>query len=61
MQHQRLEGYRPIHKAIRHMMYTTANSWGVADFHDETGAASAMASLESTISLLIIHAGHEEK
>ena len=61
MAEQRLEGYRPIHKAIRHMMYATAHSLGVADFEDEKGANAALASLESTISLLITHAGHEEK
>ncbi len=61
MGEQRLEGYRPIHKAIRHMMYATAHSLGVADFEDEKGANAALASLESTISLLITHAGHEEK
>ena len=35
MAQQRHEMYRPIHKAIRHMMYTTAHSLSVADFQDK--------------------------
>ena len=56
----RHEMYRPIHKAIRHMMYTTAHTLGAADFQDATVSEAALASLESTILLLITHAGHEE-
>ena len=60
MAQQRLEMYRPIHKAIRHMMYTTAHDLSVADFQDKPSADGALASLESTISILVLHAGHEE-
>ena len=49
MAHQRHEMYRPIHKAIRHMMYSTAQSLGIADFQDGTAAGGALASLESSI------------
>ena len=60
MTQQRHEMYRPIHKAIRHMMYTTAHILGAADFQDETVARGALDSLESTMSLLVTHAEHEE-
>ena len=60
MAQQRHEMYRPIHKAIRHMMYTTAHDLSVADFQDKPSAGRALASLETTISLLVLHAGHEE-
>ena len=60
MAQQRHEMYRPIHKAIRHMMYSTAQSLGIADFQDGTAAGRALASLEGTISLLVLHAEHEE-
>ena len=60
MAQQRHEMYRPVHKAIRHMMYTTAHDLSVADFQDKTLADGALASLESTITLLVLHAGHEE-
>ncbi|MCH7737183.1 MAG: hemerythrin domain-containing protein [Chloroflexi bacterium] len=60
MAQQRHEMYRPIHKAIRHMMYTTAHDLSVADYQDKPSADGALASLESTISLLVLHAGHEE-
>jgi len=60
MAQQRHEMYRPIHKAIRHMMYTTAHDLSVADFQDKPLADGALASLENTISMLILHAGHEE-
>ena len=48
---------RPVHKAFRHMMYATTHSLGVTDFQDETDADEALSALESTISLLVIHAG----
>jgi len=60
MAQQRHEMYRTIHKAIRLMMYTTAHDLGVADYQDKAVADGALASLESTISLLVLHAGHEE-
>ena len=61
MVQQRHEMYRPVHKALRHMMYTTAHDLSVADFQDKPSAEGALASLESTINLLIVHAAHEEE
>ena len=52
-----IEKYRPVHKAIRHMMYATTHGLGVADFQDETDADEALSALEITMSLLVIHAG----
>jgi hypothetical protein len=60
MTQQRHMMYRPIHKAIRHMMYTTAHDLSVADFQDKASADAALASLENTISLLLMHAAHEK-
>jgi len=61
MAQHRHEMYRPIHKAIRHMLYTTAHDLSVADFQDKPLADAALASLESTISLLVLRAGHKEE
>lgn len=60
MVQQRFELYRPIHKAIRHMMFATANTLGIADFRDDTVAQDALGNLEQTINMLKVHAGHEE-
>jgi hypothetical protein len=57
----RHEMYRPIHKALRHMLYTTSRSLGIADFRDDGVAGEAIRGLERTIMLLEAHAMHEEK
>ncbi len=59
MVHQRHEIYRPTHKALRHMMFSTAHKLGIADFRDDAEARDAITSLERTINLLVIHAEHE--
>jgi hypothetical protein len=53
--------YRPIHKALRHMLFTTAGTLGIADFRDDGVAREAVGGLERTIMLLEAHAMHEEK
>ena len=45
MVQQRHEMYRPIHKALRHMMFSTAHKLGIADFRDDAEAQDAIASL----------------
>ena len=60
MVQQRHEMYRPIHKALRHMMFSTAHKLGIADFRDDAEARAAIASLGRTINLLVVHAEHEE-
>ena len=59
MVQQRHEMYRPTHKALRYMMFSTAHTLGIADFRDDAEARDAIASLERTINLLVIHAEHE--
>ena len=59
MVQQRHEIYRPTHKALRHMMFSTAHKLGIADFRDDAEALDAITSLERTINLLVIHADHE--
>ena len=56
---QRHEMYRPIHKALRHMMFAAAHTLGIADFRDDAEARDAIASLERIINVLIVHAEHE--
>ena len=60
MAQQRHEMYRPIHKALRHMMYSTSQALGIADFHDDGVARDAIGSMEQTINMLEVHAEHEE-
>ena len=60
MVQQRYEIYRPIHKALRHMMFSTAQALGIADFRDGGVAQDTVGSMERTINLLEVHAEHEE-
>ena len=61
MLQQRHEMYRPIHKALRYMLYTTSRSLGIADFREDGVAGEAVGGLERTITLQEAHAIHEEK
>ena len=56
-----MEMYRPIHKAIRHLLYSTAHQVGAADFRDEGAARETLDKLDRTISMLKEHAGHENR
>ena len=60
MVQQRHEMYRPIHKALRHMLYTTSRSLGIADFRDDGVTREAVGGLERTIMLLETHAMYEQ-
>ena len=60
MAQQRFVIYRNIHKAIRHVMYSTALSLGSADFRDQKSMRESLEQLRGTITLLQEHAGHEE-
>ena len=60
MAQQRYVIYRNIHKAIRHMMYSTALALGSADFHDKRSMQDSLEQLRGTIILLQEHAEHEE-
>ena len=56
MPEQRMENYRPIHKAIRYLLYSTALQVGMADFGDSGVASEALDKLDRTISMLKEHA-----
>ena len=60
MPERRFEMYRPIHKVVRHVLFSTAHDVGIADFRDEGAAREALEKLERTINMLRLHAGHEE-
>ena len=60
MTQQRMEMYRPIHKAIRNILYTTALRLGTADFRDQGSTRESLDKLGETIAILQMHAGHEE-
>ena len=60
MAQQRMEMYRHIHKAIRHVMYSTALALGTADFRDQRSMRESLDQLRETITQLQEHAGHEE-
>ena len=61
MSEQRMEMYRPIHKAIRQILYSTAQQLGMADFADEGVARETLAKLDRTIVMMKEHASHEER
>jgi hypothetical protein len=60
MPEQRYVIYQNIHKAIRHIMYSTALSLGTADFRDQKSSRETLEQLGGTITLLQEHAEHEE-
>ena len=61
MAEHRYEMYRPIHKAMRHLLFSTSQAIGMADFEDKQMAQETLKQLEDTIGVLHMHAGHEEK
>ena len=61
MPEQRMEMYRPIHKAIRHLLYSTAHQLGAADYADGAVARETLNKLHDTVSMLKEHAEHEER
>ena len=60
MEQQRYVIYQNIHKAIRHIMYSTALALGSADFRDQKNMRESLDQLRETITKLQEHAGHEE-
>ncbi len=60
MAQQRYVIYQNIHKAIRHMMYSTAMALGSADFRDQKSTRESLEQLRGTITTLQEHAEHEE-
>ena len=60
MAQQRYVIYQNIHKAIRHIMYSTALALGSADFRDQKSMRESLDQLRETITKLQEHAEHEE-
>ncbi len=52
--------YRPIHKAIRHLLFSTSRQVGLADFADDAITQETLATLDRTIGFLREHRGHED-
>lgn len=59
MTQQRFEIYRPIHKAVRHILFSTASDLGSFDLGDDDSTTQALEGLAKTIALLQEHATHE--
>jgi len=60
MAQQRYVIYTNIHKAVRHIMFSTALALGSADFRDQKSMRESLEQLRGTITLLQEHAEHEE-
>ena len=52
--------YRPIHKAIRHILFSTSRQVGLADFTDDAVTQECLADLDRTIGFLREHRGYED-
>ena len=57
---QRYPIYRPIHKAIRHILFSTSRQVGQADFTDDAVTQECLADLDRTIGFLREHRGYED-
>ncbi len=60
MTEQRFPIYRPIHKAIRHILFSTSRQVGLADFTDDAVTQECLAALDRTIGFLREHRGYED-
>ena len=60
MAEQRYPIYRPIHKAIRHILFSTSRQVGQADFTDDAVTQECLAALDRTIGILREHRGYED-
>ena len=60
MAEQRFSIYRPIHKAMRHILFSTSSQIGLADFADDAVTRETLATLDRTIGFLREHRGHED-
>ena len=57
---QRYPIYRPIHKAIRHILFSTSHQVGLADFTDDAVTLECLAGLDRTVGFLREHKGYED-
>ena len=60
MAEERFSIYRPIHKAMRHLLFSTSRQIGLADFADDAVTQETLANLDRTIGFNEGHKGHEE-
>ena len=60
MTEQRYPIYRPIHKAIRHILFSTSRQVGLADFTDDAVTQECLADLDRTIGILREHREYED-
>ena len=58
---QRFASYRPIHKAMRQVLFSTSRTVGLADFDDEADVEEALAAVDRMITLLHEHRENEDK
>ncbi len=52
--------YRPIHKAMRHILFSTSSQIGLADFTDDAVTQECLAALDRTLGILRQHRGGED-
>lgn len=52
--------YRPIHEAIRHILFSTSRQIGLSDFTDDAVTEECLAALDRTIRFLREHRGYED-
>ena len=52
MTDHRVEMYRPIHKAIRHLLYTTVQQLAFTDFNDPESALPALKKMNLTMDMM---------
>ena len=60
MTQERFSIYRPIHKAIRHILFSTSRQLGLADFGDDAVTQETLANLDATIGFLREHRSRED-
>ncbi len=58
---QRYAIYRPIHKAMRHILFSTSQKVGLADFGDDADVTETLEAVDRMISLLHEHRDNEDK
>jgi len=58
---QRFAIYRPVHKAIRHVLFSTSHNVGMTDFGGDADVQEALEAVDNMLSLLHIHREHEDK
>ena len=60
MTEQRFPVYRPMHKAIRHVLFSSSRQIGLADFTDDAVIQEFLAALDRTIGTLREHREYED-